>query len=57
MSSVTRSRTTVLTEIRRLEETQRAVALFRSHPEYTVPDFTAAVTALLSGHRCSLGRS
>jgi hypothetical protein len=51
MSSVTRSRTTVLTEIRRLEETQRAVALFRSHPEYTVPDFTAAVTALLSGHR------
>jgi RNA polymerase sigma factor (sigma-70 family) len=41
----------VLTDIRRLEETQRAVALFRSHPEYAVPDFTAAVTALLSADR------
>jgi RNA polymerase sigma factor (sigma-70 family) len=46
----------VLTDIRRLEEAQRAVALFRSHPEYAVPDFTAAVTALLcadsgDGHR------
>ncbi|PYX09743.1 MAG: hypothetical protein DMG85_09020, partial [Acidobacteria bacterium] len=33
----------VLVNIRQLEETQRAVALFRSHPEYAVPNFTIAV--------------
>jgi RNA polymerase sigma factor (sigma-70 family) len=37
----------VLVNIRELEETQRAVALFRSHPEYAVPNFTNAVRALL----------
>ncbi len=37
----------VLVNIRKLEETQRAVALFRSHPKYAVPDFTAAVRNLL----------
>lgn len=43
----------VLRGIRRLEETQRAVALFRSHPEYAVPDFSTAVKNLL---RSSEGR-
>lgn len=38
----------VLVTIRKLEETQRAVALYRSHPEYAVPNFTAAVRRLLS---------
>jgi RNA polymerase sigma factor (sigma-70 family) len=38
----------VLVSIRRLEKVQRAVALYRSHPEYSVPDFTAAVRQLLS---------
>jgi hypothetical protein len=38
----------VLMNIRKLEETQRTVALFRSHPEYAVPDFTVAVRNLLS---------
>ncbi len=33
----------VLVNIRQLEETQRAVALFRTHPEYAVPNFTIAV--------------
>ncbi len=37
----------VLATIRSLEETQRAVALYRSHPQYTVPEFTAAVKKLL----------
>jgi RNA polymerase sigma factor (sigma-70 family) len=37
----------ILVNIRQLEETQRAVALFRSHPEYAVPDFTIAVRELL----------
>ena len=34
--------------IRKLEETQRAVALYRSHPQYVVPDFTTAVQDLLN---------
>ena len=38
----------VLVNIRQLEETQRAVALFRSHPEYAVPNFTIAVRDLLN---------
>ena len=33
--------------IRRLEETQRAVALFRAHPRYAVRNFTMAVRNLL----------
>lgn len=37
----------VLATIRSLEETQRAVALYRSHPEYAVPEFTTAVRNLL----------
>jgi RNA polymerase sigma factor (sigma-70 family) len=37
----------VLSNIRQLQETQRAVALFRAHPEYAVPDFAAAVRNLL----------
>lgn len=37
----------VLVNIRRLEQAQRAVALFRAHPEYAVPNFTAAVRNLL----------
>lgn len=45
----------VLATIRNLEETQRAVALYRSHPEYAVPDFSGAVKELLrdaGGTRC-----
>jgi RNA polymerase sigma factor (sigma-70 family) len=38
----------VLVNIRQLEETQRAVALFRTHPEYAVPNFTNAVRDLLN---------
>jgi RNA polymerase sigma factor (sigma-70 family) len=38
----------VLVNIRQLEETQRAVALFRSHPEYAVPNFRMAVRDLLN---------
>jgi len=38
----------VLVSIRKLEEAQRAVALYRSHPEYTVPDFVGMVRQLLS---------
>ena len=30
----------VLVKIRKLEKTQRAVALFRAHPEHAVPNFT-----------------
>jgi len=37
----------ILSSIRQLQETRRAVALFRSHPEYAVPDFSAAVKNLL----------
>jgi RNA polymerase sigma factor (sigma-70 family) len=37
----------VLASIRRLEEVQRAVALYRSHPEYTVPDLVVTVRQLL----------
>jgi RNA polymerase sigma factor (sigma-70 family) len=37
----------VLVNIRRLEEAQRAVALYRSHPEYAVPDFVTTVRHLL----------
>ena len=37
----------VLATIRSLEETQRAVSLYRSHPEHAVPDFAAAVRKLL----------
>ena len=42
----------VLQEIRDLEETQRAVALLRAHPQYSMPDFAEAVNRLLSakGH-------
>jgi len=38
----------VLVKIRQLEETQRAVALFRSHPQCAMPNFTAAVRDLLN---------
>jgi RNA polymerase sigma factor (sigma-70 family) len=38
----------ILVHIRQLEETQRAVALFRSHPEYAVPNFASAVRDLLN---------
>lgn len=38
----------VLANIRHLQETQRAVALFRSHPEYAVPDLATAVRRLLA---------
>ncbi len=38
----------VLTKIRQLEDMQRAVALYRSHPEYQAPDFSAAIRALVS---------
>src|SRR5258708_30129525 len=34
---------TVLTKIRELEEMQRAVALYRTHPDYTMPDFSATI--------------
>ena len=38
----------VLASIRSLEEAQRAVALYRSHPACAVPDFTVAVRDLLA---------
>jgi RNA polymerase sigma factor (sigma-70 family) len=41
----------VLVNIRQLEETQRAVALFRVHPEYAAPNFTIAVRDLLNVRR------
>jgi RNA polymerase sigma factor (sigma-70 family) len=41
----------VLVDIRQLEDTQRAVALFRAHPEYAVPNFTIAVRDLLNSGR------
>ncbi len=37
----------VLADIRKLEEAQRTVAIYRSHPEYAVPDFVTAVRHLL----------
>ncbi len=38
----------VLAEIRKLEDTQRAVALYRSHPDYSVPSsFIAMIKNLL----------
>lgn len=37
----------VLADIRKLEEAQRTVAVYRSHPEYAVPDFVTAVRQLL----------
>jgi len=41
----------VLVKVRELEKTQRAVTLFRVHPEYAVPNFTIAVRDLLSSGR------
>lgn len=41
----------VLASIRRLEEAQRAVALYRSHPEYSVPNFVGTVRRLLEVER------
>ena len=38
----------VLADIRKLEEAQRTVAIYRSHPEYAVPDFVTAVRHLLN---------
>jgi RNA polymerase sigma factor (sigma-70 family) len=38
----------VLTKIRELEEMQRTVVLYRSHPDYTVPDFSATIRSLVS---------
>ena len=37
----------VLADIRKLEEAQRTVAIYRSHPDYAVPDFVTAVRHLL----------
>jgi len=37
----------VLADVRKLEEAQRTVAIYRSHPEYAVPDFVTAVRHLL----------
>jgi DNA-directed RNA polymerase specialized sigma24 family protein len=37
----------VLTKIRELEEMQRAVVLYRTHPDYTVPDFSATIRSLV----------
>ncbi len=38
----------VLVSIRKLEDAQRAVALYRSHPQYAIPDFVSAVQQLLA---------
>jgi len=38
----------VLADIRKLEEAQRTVAIYRSHPDCAVPDFVAAVRHLLN---------
>jgi RNA polymerase sigma factor (sigma-70 family) len=38
----------VLAAIRNLEEAQRAVSLYRSHPQHAIPDFTTAVRNLLA---------
>jgi RNA polymerase sigma factor (sigma-70 family) len=41
----------VLNEIRKLEDTQRAVALYRSHPEYAVQEnFVGMVKVLINTH-------
>lgn len=37
----------VLAQIRRLEDAQRVVALFRSHPEYNGPSFAASIQRVL----------
>lgn len=37
----------VLTKIRELEEMQRAVVLYRTHPDCTVPDFLATIRSLV----------
>lgn len=41
----------VLGSIRRLEEAQRAVALYRSHPEYAAPDLVATIRELLGVYK------
>jgi RNA polymerase sigma factor (sigma-70 family) len=41
----------ILVNIRQLEETQRAVALLRTHPDYTVPNFKIAVRDLMNASR------
>ena len=38
----------VLTKIRELEEMQRAVVLYHTHPDYTIPDFSATIRSLVS---------
>jgi RNA polymerase sigma factor (sigma-70 family) len=38
----------VLAKIRELEEMQRAVVLYRTHPDYAVPDFSATIRSLVS---------
>jgi RNA polymerase sigma factor (sigma-70 family) len=38
----------VLVSIRKLERAQRAVALYRAHPEYNLPDFVQAIRRLLA---------
>lgn len=38
----------VLADIRKLEEAQRTVAIYRSHPNYAAPDFVTAVRHLLN---------
>jgi len=44
----------VLADIRKLEEAQRTVAIYRSHPEHAVPDFVTAVRHLLNHGRPGL---
>ncbi len=46
---------TVLADIRKLEEAQRTMAIYRSHPEYAVPDFVTAVRHLLNLRGPGLG--
>jgi RNA polymerase sigma factor (sigma-70 family) len=43
----------VLMNIRQLEQMRRAVALFRAHPEYAVPNFTIAVRDLVKASRAA----
>jgi RNA polymerase sigma factor (sigma-70 family) len=38
----------VLAKIRELEEMQRAVVLYRTHPDHAVPDFSATIRSLVS---------
>jgi RNA polymerase sigma factor (sigma-70 family) len=42
----------VLVSIRKLEDAQKAVALYRSHPEYSVPNFVATVRQWLAIEKC-----